>query len=143
MVDIARGAKVYLDTNALIYMTEGSVAFKKSLEGFFEKAIAVDARFVTSELALTEALVHPIRDKNEPLLSAYNDLFKHFVEALPITRVILIRAAELRAGAVKYRTPDAIHVATAEDAGVQVFVTGDSGIEILPPMSRYLLSENS
>jgi predicted nucleic acid-binding protein len=141
MVDVSRGASVYLDTNALIYMTEGSAAFRKSLEFFFKKAIAAEAQFVTSELALTEVLVHPIRDKNESLLVAYNDLFERFVKALPINRAILVRAAELRAQTLKFRTPDAIHVATAEQAGVQFFVTGDDGIDIPRPIIRYLLSE--
>ena len=141
MVDIARGATIYLDTNALIYMTEGSAAFKRHLEKFFEQIVDATARLVTSELALTEVLVHPIRDNNRKLLEAYNDLFEHFVNARPITRRMLIRAAELRAGPRKYRTPDAIHIATAEDAGAQLFVTGDSGIEIVLPMRRYLLAE--
>lgn len=141
MVDIARGATIYLDTNALIYMTEGSAAFKRHLEKFFEQIVDATARLVTSELALTEVLVHPIRDNNRKLLEAYNDLFEHFVDARPITRRMLIRAAELRAGPRKYRTPDAIHIATAEDVGAQLFVTGDSGIEIVLPMRRYLLVE--
>jgi predicted nucleic acid-binding protein len=132
MVDVSRGASVYLDTNALIYMTEGSAAFRKSLEFFFKKAIAAEAQFVTSELALTEVLVHPIRDKNESLLVAYNDLFERFVKALPINRAILVRAAELRAQTLKFRTPD---------AGVQFFVSGDDGIDIPRPIIRYLLSE--
>ena len=106
-----------------------------------EQVVDATARLVTSELALTEALVHPIRDNNKKLLEAYNDLFEHFVDARPITRRMLIRAAELRAGPRKYRTPDAIHIATAEDAGAQLFVTGDSGIEIALPMRRYLLVE--
>ena len=141
MVDIARGATIYLDTNALIYMTEGSAAFKRRLEIFFEQAVDAAARLVTSELALTEALVHPIRDNNKKLLEAYNDLFEHFVDARPITRRMLIRAAELRAGPRKYRTLDAIHIATAEEASAQFFVTGDTGIEVILPMRRYLLVE--
>lgn len=142
MVDIARGAAIYLDTNALIYMTEGSEAFKRRLEGFFEQAVSAAAQLITSELALTEALVHPIRDNNKKLLEAYNDLFEHFVDARPVTRRILIRAAELRAATRKYRTPDAIHIATAEDVRAQLFVTGDSGIDIVLPMRRYLLVES-
>lgn len=141
MVDIARGATVYLDTNVLIYMTEGAAAFKKSLEVFFKKAIAAEAQFVTSELAFMEVLVRPIRDKNESLLVAYNDLFERFVKALPINRAILIRAAELRAEKLKFRTPDAIHVATAEQAGAQFFATGDDGIEVPPPIILYLFSD--
>ena len=125
MVDIARGATIYWDTNALIYMTEGSAAFKQSLEEFFKQAIAATAQFVTSELALTEALVHPVRDNNKVLLEAYNDLFEHVVGAHPITRGILIRAAELRTEARKYRTPDAIHLASAMVQQADVFLTGD------------------
>ena len=140
MVDIARGATVYLDTNALIYLTEGTAAFKKSIEEFFKKAAAVDAQLITSELAITEVLVHPIRDSNEALLSAYNELFERFVRALPINRAILVRAAELRAHLSKYRTPDAVHVATAEQAEAQFFVTGDDRIDVPAPMTLYLLS---
>jgi predicted nucleic acid-binding protein len=41
---------------------------------------------------------------------------------LPITRPILLEAARLRA-ATKLKTPDAIHAATAMDAGCALFVT--------------------
>lgn len=141
MVNIVRGATMYLDTNVLIYMTEGSVAFKKSLEVIFTQAIAANARFVTSELAITEVLVHPLRGNNQSLLTAYNDLFENFVDALPISRAILVRAAELRAASLKYRTPDAIHVATAEHVGATIFITGDVGIDIPSTMIRHLLSD--
>ena len=43
MVMIETGATVYLDTNALIYMTEGSAAFKASIEGFVQSASSAQA----------------------------------------------------------------------------------------------------
>ena len=139
MVMIETGATVYLDTNALIYMTEGSAAFKASIEGFVQSASSAQARFVTSELAITEVLVAPIREQNQDLLAAYDELFESFVQAVPMDRSILIRAAQLRAGTHRLRTPDAIHLASAEQLRAAIFVTGDAAIPVLPPMVRHLL----
>jgi predicted nucleic acid-binding protein len=141
MVEIAAGVTVYLDTNALIYITEGSPGFKASIEAFLRKALTANARLVTSELAITEVLVVPIREKNKKLLAAYNELFEAFVEAFPIERSILIRAAELRATTAKLRTPDAIHLATAEHQNAALFVTGDALIPVASPMVRHLLTD--
>lgn len=142
MVTIEAGATVYLDTNALIYITEGSAAFKASIEGFVRSAIAAHARFVTSELAITEVLVGPLRDQNQGLMDAYDELFESFVRAVPVDRAILVRAAQLRAATVRLRTPDAIHLASAELLGAALFVTGDAGIAVSPPMVRHLLRES-
>lgn len=141
MVSIATGATVYLDTNALIYITEGSVAFKASIEAFLQSAVAANARLVTSELAMTEVLVIPIRDQDQGLLAAYSELFESFVQAAPVERAILVRAAQLRADTPRLRTPDAIHLATAEHLKAAIFVTGDTGIPVSPPMVRQLLTE--
>ena len=139
MVTIAAGASVYLDTNALIYITEGSAAFKASMEGLLREALAVKATLVTSELALTEVLVAPMRDRNRALLDAYSELFDAFVKAVPVERAILMRAAQLRADTIRLRTPDAIHLATAQFVGAALFVTGDARISVSSPMVRRLL----
>lgn len=139
MVTIANSASVYLDANSLIYITEGTAAFKKSIGAFLRTALAANARLVTSELAITEVLVHPLRENSQRLIDAYNELFDQFVQAVPIDRSILVRAAELRAAASKLRTPDAIHIATAESLQAQVFVTGDRGIAVSPPMVRHII----
>ncbi len=143
MVDIARGATIYLDTNALIYITEGAPRFKATIAQFLCEALDAKARLVTSELAITEVLVAPVRDENQNLIDAYSQLFEAFVEALPIARSILVRAAQLRAKTTRLRTPDAIHLATAEHVTADIFVTGDVGIPVSPPMARHLLVESA
>lgn len=141
MVKLEPEATVYLDTNALIYLTEGSAAFKTSLQEILQAALAAKARLVTCELAITEVLVAPLRQQNAVLIAAYNELFESFVEAVPIEREMLIRAAQLRAATPRLRTPDAIHLAAAQSLEAVVFVTGDADIVVNPPMQRYLLEE--
>jgi predicted nucleic acid-binding protein len=140
VVRVSTGATVYFDTNALIYLMEGTAGFKAAIEAFLLGALASKARLVTSELTITEVLVGPLRANDSILVAAYNELFESFVLATPIERSILVRAAQLRASTANLRTPDAIHLATAEYLAAEVFVTGDAGISVLPPMKRHLLS---
>lgn len=127
-----RGATVYLDTNPLIYLTEGNPAFKDQMADLFEALDAADARLITSELALTEVLVRPLRDGDTALIDAYERLFDTLVEPLPVSREVLLMAAQLRAQTPSLRTPDAIHVATSALAQASHFVSGDAGIRTLP-----------
>ena len=140
MVSVPTGATVYFDTNALIYLTEGAGALKESLDSLVQTANSAQARFVTRELAITEVLARPIREGTTALVAAYDELFDAFVYPLPIERTTLVRAAQLRAARPRLRTPDAIHIASAERSEAKLFVTGDAGIVIEPPMSRVLLS---
>jgi predicted nucleic acid-binding protein len=132
MEHVKSGALVYLDTNILIYLSEGSApdqqAFKAQFQHFEEAAV----RFITSELTLGEVLVHPLRKGDEKLIALYENLFTDFVEPVPITREVLYTSAKLRAETPSQRMPDAIHVATALLAKAEVFVTGDKGIKNLP-----------
>lgn len=132
MGQIGPGALVYLDTNVLIYLTEGVAEQKVAVSTLIQGYEAAGAKFITSDLAFTELLVHPIRTGNTGLLLAYERLLSRFVEAMPISREVVYLAAKLRAAAPAQRTPDAIHVATAMLAGAVVFVTGDKGIRNLP-----------
>lgn len=139
-LQIERRATVYLDTNPIIYLTEGNAAFKKSIAGLFKVIDAADAQLVTSELALTEVLVRPLRHNDTALVEAYERLFDTLLDARPVSREVLLLAAHLRAETASLKTPDAIHVATATLAQASVFVSGDAGIRKLPPgMQRVLL----
>lgn len=129
---------MYLDTNPLIYLTEGNPAFKASIEKLFADFEEAQVRFVTSELALTETLVRPLRNADSGLVAAYERLFETLVQPLPISRDVLLLAAQLRAQTSSLKTPDAIHLATATLAHADGFVTGDMGIKELPAfMQRF------
>jgi predicted nucleic acid-binding protein len=127
-----RGATVYLDTNPIIYLTEGNPAFKAQIASLFEALDAADARLVTSELTLAEVLVRPLREQDTALVEAYERLFDTLLQAQPVSREVLLLSAQLRAETRTLRTPDAIHVATAALVQASHFVSGDAGIRTLP-----------
>ena len=136
---IKPGATVYLDTNAIIYLTEGNASFKASIEGLFVEIEQADARLITSELTYTEALVVPLRTGNTELVTAYERLLDTLIDPIPLGRRELFLAAKLRANTPKLRTPDALHLATAILADADIFVTGDGEIDVSAPMQKYLL----
>jgi predicted nucleic acid-binding protein len=86
---------------------------------------------VTSELALAECLVKPMVEHNQAAAAAFQEFFTDggTLAVVPISREILIRAAELRAN-TRMPLPDAIHVATAEITACTIFISGDRRIKV-------------
>lgn len=135
---VKKGATVYLDTNPIIYLTEGNTAFKASITSLFAEFERAGARLITSELALTEALVLPLRQADEELVAVYERLFDDLIETLPVSREVLIMATRLRAETPALKTPDAIHLATALLAKADAFLSSDQGIKNLPGAMQLL-----
>jgi predicted nucleic acid-binding protein len=82
-----------------------------------------------------ETLIGPLKSGNAALALAYEQLYQQAqTRLLPITHSVLRDAAQLRA-TTKLKTPDALHAATAQQAGCALFVTNDSdfrGVANLP-----------
>lgn len=132
MGQVAAEARIYLDANILIRMTEGleedRLAVRKALASY----VSNGANFITSELSFTEVLVHPIRLQRQDLIERYSELLSQFVQPQPVSREVLLTAARLRADMPALRTPDAIHAATAILTHASEFLTGDRGIKARP-----------
>lgn len=97
----------------------------------FERAAADLLTLHTSELTLAEVLVDPIKLGDSARASAYIDLLKtdEWLEVMPITREILIRSSEVRAG-IGNKLPDAIHVATAAACSCNVLLSSDRRLRL-------------
>lgn len=82
--------------------------------------------FVTSQLTLLEALVHPLRDNDQTRENIIRKFLtpSSFLIAPEITLPILEMALHLRV-AHGLRSPDAIHVATGIKHGCEQFLTRD------------------
>ena len=118
---------VYVDANPVIYTVEKHPVYGPLLQALWQAARAKTVEVVTSELALMETLVGPLKSGNTPLERAYEQaLLGTEMRLLPITQPILREAARLRA-TTKLKTPDALHAATARQAGCVLFVTNDVG----------------
>jgi predicted nucleic acid-binding protein len=123
--------RVYLDTNFIIkaFETFDEVS-KKATRLLSDARILSPPRFVTSEITLAELLVLPYRNADRSLISFYENLLRGnmTMDVQPVTRDILLSAAQLRAANPARKLPDAVHVATAIASGCTHLLSSDKGI---------------
>lgn len=132
---------VYVDANPIIYSVEKHPVFGPLLQPLWQAAQARTIEVVSSDLVLMEVLVGPLKSGDTALEKAYERaLLGTDMRSLPITQPILREAARLRA-TTKLKTPDAIHAATASDAGCVLFVTNDVGFRGVPSLPLVILAD--
>ena len=127
---------VYLDANALIYAVENTASPVRHL---LIRSVSAGLSFVTSELTISEVLVKPFQHQDWRLAGAFDALLsgRSPIDVRTITRAILRESASIRA-AQGAKLADAIHAATALDAGCRTIVTNDLRFPKLPSMSYVL-----
>ena len=132
---------VYLDANSIIYSVERHPVYWPVLQPVWLAAKAKAVEVVSSDLVLLEALVGPFKSGDMALAAAYENLFlQPQTRLLPITHLVLRDAARLRA-TTKLKTPDAVHAATARQAGCALFVTNDAGFRGLAGVPVAILDD--
>ena len=133
--------QIAFDSSALIYLVEGSTALRERIARRLDAVLAdPGGRLVASRLARMECRVKPLRDGNAAVLSEYEEVFgaARFV-LVDVTAAILDRATDLRARH-GFKTPDAIQLATAVEAGADAFMTGDASLARFKDVKVELLS---
>jgi predicted nucleic acid-binding protein len=132
---------VYVDANTLIYTVEKHPAYGPLLQPLWLAAQAKTIEVVSSDLALMETLVLPLKNGDKTLEQAYERaLLGTELRLLPLTHAILREAARLRA-TTRIKTPDALHAATALNAGCVLFVTNDAGFRSVAGLPLVILSD--
>jgi len=132
---------VYLDTNPVIYSVEKHPVYWPLLQPLWQAAKGKTIEIVSSDLALMETLIGPLKSGDAALATAYEQLFQQAqTRLLPITQPILREAARLRA-TTKLKTPDALHAATARQAGCVLFVTNDVGFRGVASLPLVILDD--
>lgn len=127
-----RGKTVGLDTAPLIYFIEENSVYIETVRIFFEAMNRGDFSVVTSMITLLEVLVHPLRINNRELAAEYRDiLLNSELVTLAVSNTIAEQAARLRA-AHNIRTPDAIQLSAALNAGATHFFTNDIRLPEIP-----------
>lgn len=127
-IDDLRGHVVGLDTTPVIYYIERKKPYIDMLRPFFQAVDNGDITLVTSIVTLLEVLVHPFRYGDTELVSKYRETLFNTDGLLTVqlSQEIAEEAARLRAMHT-IRTPDAIQMATAINAGATFFLTNDTG----------------
>lgn len=128
--------RLYLDSNAIIFAHEGPPPLQATvIERIVKVCISPGGVVTTSLLARLEVRVQPLRTQNQQLLNHYNFFFTQSgLLVMDISPAVIERATALRSSH-GYRTPDAIHLATALEARADVFLTGDKALAKCPGLN--------
>lgn len=121
---------LYVDSCCIIYLIEATSPFHARVaQRLMKHSATPTALLVTSRLARLECRTKPLRDNDAALLARYETFFgAQRLRLLDLSPEVIERATELR---VKYgfKTPDALHLATAIIERVDVVLTGDRELE--------------
>lgn len=111
---------VYIDACIAIYLVEEHAEYAARIE---DRLRGSTVRIAYSPLVKMECLVLPMRQKRMELIERFHDFFA-LNQPLSITDAVFGRATELRARH-GLKTPDALHLATAQHYGCTALWTND------------------
>lgn len=126
VIDDLGGGPIGLDSAVFIYFIEEHALYLPLVEPVFEAIDAGRLTAVTSAVTLLEVLVVPYRSNDEHLAESYEALLTRSrgLEIVALGNPQLRAAAQLRA-ATGFKTPDALQLAAALNAGSTTFLTND------------------
>ena len=141
-LELPASGTIYLDANCFIYSVERIDPYREILDALWQAVSAGKFTVATSELTLLEVLIKPLKVGDASTAAAFRIILRRSPEVsmLPITQSILEEAAKLRA-TMSFKTPDAIHAATALSQGCVLFVTNDGAFRRLSDLKVTVLSE--
>ncbi len=115
-----------VDTAPFIYFTERRAGYVDKMRLIFRRVFDGDMVALVSTIILPEILAKPLKESDDELVAAYRTMFYQTQGIIlrPASSTIADHAADLRAH-YNLKTPDALHIATAIDAGCQAFLTND------------------
>ncbi|MGH9468571.1 MAG: type II toxin-antitoxin system VapC family toxin [Terriglobales bacterium] len=135
-------SRIFWDTNIFVYLFEGSDERAERARQLRTAMLRRGDQLLTSALALAELLVKPVERGDEAICTRYEQAVQNTAIVLPFAPEQARTFAQLRSGRI--RPPDAVHLACAATAGVDLFVTSDArlqsvrvaGIQFIVPLER-------
>ena len=131
--------RVYIDANYLIYFLDRTEPYFEVVAPIFQACDQGDFMGFTGDAAMCEVMVHPYRKKSPSEIARGKSLFTRegFLTVLRHDADSFDLTAQIRAGS-NMRMIDALHYATALQAGCRYLLTNDhnfkSGttLEVIP-----------
>lgn len=122
-------SRIFWDTNLFIYLIEDHGDLSERVARLRKRMIERSDELYTSALTLGEILVKPIEAGDEVLCRRYEAALRQGATIVALD----VEAARLYAGIRKDRTirpPDAIQLACAAQARVDLFITNDERLSM-------------
>jgi predicted nucleic acid-binding protein len=117
-------SRIFWDTNLFIYLIEDFRDLSERVTALRKRMLERGDELYTSALTLGEILIKPLEAGNEDLARRYESVLLQGAEIIPFD----VEPAHLYATIRKDRTirpPDAIQLACASHARVDLFITND------------------
>lgn len=136
-------SRIFWDTNLFIYLIEGQSLMAQQVVALRKKMRSRGDQLLTSTLTLGEVLVKPLQMGDLKLSSVYQKELTLSSVLIPFDAKAAGAYARLRSDR-SLRAPDAIQLACAATAGVDLFITNDirlhskqiQGIQFIVPLDR-------
>lgn len=127
MINLKPSYIVGLDTNIFIRALKKDDSTNKEARNLLERIKEVKPKGLISVLVIEEFFIHIYKDKREKEIPAILDFItlEGLCTVVDVNKQIAMAAAKLRAEHSGLRTPDALHLASAIEAGAKIFVTTD------------------
>jgi predicted nucleic acid-binding protein len=117
-------SRVFWDTNLFIYLLEGQGSLAKRVTALRQSMLSRGDQLITSALTLGEVLVKPLERGDLELARKYEEAILATSLLIPLDAMAARIYALLR-GDRSLRAPDAIQLACAAGARVDLFITND------------------
>jgi len=125
-------SRIFWDTNLFIYLFEDYGKHSRSVENLRCRMIEREDQLVTSSLTIGEILTKPQSVGNTLACEEYEEAIRATAIVIDFDIAAARNYAKLRAqNQKKIRPPDAIQLACASTAGVDLFLTNDSRLHSL------------
>ena len=136
-------SRVFWDTNLFIYLWEDFGKLSGQVLTLRNRMLTRGDELLTSAITLGEILVKPIQKQDAKAVAYYQKLIATTAAVIPFEGKAALAYARLRADR-SLRPPDAIQLACAATAGVDLFITNDirlhskqiPGIQFIVPLDR-------
>jgi predicted nucleic acid-binding protein len=134
---------VYLDSNIVIYLIEQRPDFGPRASAQLAEMEARNDQLVVSDLTRLECRFNPMPLGDHLTLQLYDEFFaRSEVQVIGLTTAVCDRATEIRAQR-RIKTPDALHLAAAMEAGCDMFLTNDLRLATFPGLTVEILKDAS
>jgi predicted nucleic acid-binding protein len=121
-------SRIFWDTNLFIYLLEDYGGLSRSVADLRRKMLARGDHLLTSTLTVGEVLVKPEEKGSDELCQKYEEAITRVASVIPLD----LKAARLYASIRldrSLRAPDAVQLACAAAAGVDLFITNDRRLQ--------------
>ncbi|HEY1660758.1 MAG TPA: PIN domain-containing protein [Candidatus Sulfotelmatobacter sp.] len=121
-------SRIFWDSNLFIYLFENNPQYAQRVEDLYKKMLSRRDQLLTSTLTVGEVLVKPTAMGDDSLCRNYERILNRTAQVIPFDANVARRYATVRT-TTSIKGPDAVQLACASHAGVDLFITNDNHLK--------------